>query len=232
MRLKYTLSVLAVFSAGCMLVGENHDMQKYPLDSLTGLQLMGVTGSAETFKGKAAVRIGNHTEDLSRIALVTGSHLRNGTIEVDLAAQPIKGADPSVRGFAGLIFRAATDDTVLGGFSRYEYFYLRATNGRSTDPERSAHVVQYASFPNYPWERLRSEAPGRYEAHSADVDVAVWTHMTIQVHDRMAKFFIGSAKEPCLVVHDLKQDPADGSVGLWLGPQSEAWFANLVVKPE
>ncbi|MBS1716885.1 MAG: hypothetical protein JSS72_04040 [Armatimonadetes bacterium] len=229
---KQLLCAMTILAAGCSSIGEDRRVQTYPLDSLKDLKLIAMTGKVETFKGKTAVRIGNHTFDLGHLAVVNGAHLRNGTIDVDIASQPNPGAPIGVDGFAGVFFRAVNDENVFGGFSSYEYFYLRATDGRAKDKETAGHVVQYASFPKFPWFWLRQQWPGKYEAHANGVDVAVWTHMKIQIHERQAKFFVGDMKEPCLVVNDLKQEPTDGPVGFWVGTDSEAWFANLVITPE
>jgi hypothetical protein len=61
-----------------------------------------------------------------------------------------------------------------------EEFYLRPTNGQANDPERRSHAVQYVSVPGYPWERLRKEHPGVYEA-PADLQPDVWTKIKIVV---------------------------------------------------
>ena len=67
-------------------------------------------------------------------------------------------APPYARGFIGLAFRIAPD------YSTFEAIYLRPTNGRAEDMTRRQHAVQYFAYPDWKFDRLRQETPGRYEA--------------------------------------------------------------------
>src|SRR5262245_45807889 len=74
-------------------------------------------------------------------AVIKDVLFREGTIEVDLAGQPAAGAGAEARGFIGIAFR-------LQGDGRYEYIYLRPTNGRADDQIRRNHSTQYSSHPD------------------------------------------------------------------------------------
>ena len=67
-------------------------------------------------------------------------------------------AFPGARAFAGIAIR------VQSGGSKYECIYLPPTNGRAGDMTRRNHSTRYISDPDWPWERLRKESPGDYEA--------------------------------------------------------------------
>src|SRR6185369_13230098 len=126
-----------------------------PLCAQTVAQLEGhaVTMSAATYQGKTAVRVdalpdaGNGRS----YAIVKGSKFHNGTIEVDLAGKPAASAGAAARGFIGIAFRLQGE--------RYEYIYLRPTNGRADDQIRRNHSTQYCAWPDYDFDRLRKEAP-------------------------------------------------------------------------
>jgi hypothetical protein len=138
-----------------------------------------------------------------------------GTLGPDAAADD--------RGFIGLGFRTTSD-------GRFENIYLRPTNGRAEDQLRRNHSTQYASLPDYPWNRLRLESPGQYESY-VDLVAGEWTHMRIVVSGHRAALFVNDAQEPCLVVTDLKMSASAGRIGLWIGPGTRGYFSHMVVTP-
>ena len=203
----------------------------FPLDSMTGLKLLNLKGAAVTYRGRKAVRLidepgeapGTPASDGDPMAILSGSDFGDGTIEVDVAGAPRAGAFEGARGFIGIAFR------VQGDGSRFEYFYLRPTNGRADDQLRRNHATQYASHPDFPWQRLRKESPGVYEAY-VDLEAAAWTHLKIVVSGVQAKLFVHGADQPTLVVNDLKLGKTKGTVALWIGLDTEGYFSNLVVR--
>lgn len=162
--------------------------------------------------------------DASRFAVVPGSSLQDGTIEVDLSGDTVPNAPPNLRGFVGIAFRMNADR------SRFECFYLRPQNGRAEDQLQRNHSVQYISMPGFGWQKLRSESPGGYESY-VDLAPGRWTHVKIQVTGSGARLFVNGAEQPTLIVSDLKQSPASGAVALWVGPGTIAHFAELKVTP-
>jgi len=208
------------------------------LDSLDPLELRGITEAGadpvtirthvSNYRGRHAVRIVNEegpsagTSGAEVLAIVRSSDFRDGTIELDVAGLPRQGAKPGSRGFIGVAFR------VQDGGQRYEAFYLRMTNGRAEDQLRRNHSAQYASQPDFPWNRLRDENPGKYESY-VDLAAGAWTRMKVQVAGTTARLYVNGAREPCLIVNDLKLGPAHGSVALWVGSDTVAYFSNLTV---
>jgi len=182
-----------------------------------------------TYRGRKAVEL---TEDpatadsgtLDDVALLGRPKLRDGTVEVWVvgALGPRAAADD--RGFIGLVFRSSPDG------SRFENMYLRPTNGRAIDQLRRNHSTQYASLPDYPWYRLRTESPGKYESY-VDLLPGEWTHIRIVVNGQRATLFVNDAPQPCLVVTDLKMGASEGMIGLWIGPGTRGYFSRMVVTP-
>lgn len=182
-----------------------------------------VTIAQIDFKGRRAIQVIPKPDatNATSYALVKGASFRDGVIEVDLAGQPAAGAFADARGFIGIAFRIQPD-------GRYEYIYLRPTNGRADDQVRRNHSTQYSSFPDFDFARSRQEAPEKYESY-ADLQPGVWTSYKIEVEGRKARLYVNGADQPCLIVNDLKLEPKEGGVALWVGPGTEGYFANLKI---
>jgi hypothetical protein len=177
------------------------------------------------FKGRSAIQVIAKPAGAngSSYALVKDVSFRDGIIEVDLAGQPAADASAAARGFIGIAFR-------IQGDGRYEYIYLRPTNGRAADQVRRNHSTQYSSFPDFDYARSRQEAPEKYESY-VDLEPGVWTKYKIEVQGRAARLYVHGAEQPCLIVNDLKLDPKEGGVALWVGPGTEGYFSNLKITP-
>jgi hypothetical protein len=175
------------------------------------------------YRGKRAVRI---TEDGNvangeAYAIVKGPEFRNGTIELELAGQRAATASPEARGFIGIAFRLKD--------GKFEYIYLRPTNGRADDQVRRNHSTQYSSFPDFDFARARKEAPEKYESY-VDLEPGAWTRCRITVEGTKARLYVHGATQPALIVNDLKLGDASGAVALWIGPGTEGHFAGLTIQ--
>lgn len=178
-----------------------------------------------TYKGRQCLRLTDanpQAPDGVRLAVVTASDFGDGTIEVDLAGDPMPGAFSGARGFVGIAFRLAN------GGAAYEAFYLRPTNGRAEDQERRNHTAQYISEPEFPWNRLRQETPSKYESY-VDLAAGEWTRVKIEVHGVKARLYVNGAPQPVLIVNDLKHGVTHGPVAYWIGPGTDAHFAGLKI---
>src|SRR3984893_14323537 len=175
------------------------------------------------YKARSAIQVIAKPEaaNATSYALVKDVSFRDGVIEVDVAGQPATGAFAAARGFIGIAFRVQGD-------GRYEYIYLRPTNGRADDQIRRNHSTQYSSYPDFDFARSRQEAPEKYESY-VDLQPGVWTTYKIEVEGRKARLYVHGAEQPCLIVNDLKLDPQDGGVALWVGPGTEGYFSNLKI---
>jgi hypothetical protein len=197
-----------------------------PLYAQTAAQLEGqnVKIADTTYQGKKAVRVDAAPDaaNATSYAILKGSKFHNGTIEVELAGKPAAGSGEAARGFIGIAFR------LQGG--KYEYIYLRPTNGRADDQVRRNHSTQYSSHPDFSFARSRQEAPERYESY-VDLEPGVWTRYRIVIDGTKARLFVHGAAQPCLIVNDLKLGDSQGEVALWVGPGTEGYFANLKITP-
>jgi hypothetical protein len=187
------------------------------------LQVLKLDAAVVTYQGKEATRLTDR-EGSGGLALIKGSSFKDGIIEVELAGKPTAGSFTGARGFVGVAFR------VQSGGARYECIYLRPTNGRADDMLRRNHSTQYISEPDWPWDRLRKESPGVYESY-VDLDSGAWTRYKIVVKGTRAELYVHDATQPCLIVNDLKLGDVAGAIALWVGPGTEAHFANLKVTP-
>lgn len=182
-----------------------------------------VTIAQTNYKGRSAVQViaTPGAVNASSYAIIKGAAFRDGTIEVDLSGQPAAGASSSARGFIGIAFRLQDNGS-------FEYIYLRPTNGRADDQVRRNHSTQYASYPDFDFARSRQEAPEKYESY-VDLEPGVWTHYKIEVEGPKARLYVHGAEQPCLIVNDLKLEPREGGVGLWVGLGTEGYFSKLKI---
>ena len=196
-----------------------------PLAAQTVGQLDGKNAqiAQTTFKGRGAVQLiaAPDAANGASYAIVKDSSFRDGTIEVDLAGQPAAGAGEGARGFIGIAFRLQAD-------GRYEYIYLRPTNGRADDQVRRNHSTQYSAHPDFDFARSRKDAPEKYESY-VDLEPGVWTKYRIEIAGTKARLYVHGSPQPVLIVNDLKHEPRAGLVALWVGPGTEGYFANLKI---
>lgn len=202
-------------------------MQTFPLTGLDGLTPCHVIPSVETHAEEEGLRLeltpDAETPDCPNFAMIDGVAFRNGTIEAEIAGQPLPDAPPGARGFVGIAFRIQAD------LSRFECIYIRPTNGRADVQLRRNRSVQYFSYPDYKFDRLRDEAPGEYETY-VDLETGAWTKIRIEVADTQARLFVHNTDQPTLIVNDLKHG-ADltGGIGLYIDNGTEGFFRDLRV---
>jgi hypothetical protein len=225
------LSALCLASLGLLVLNAGGQAartqtQVLRLDSMAGLETVNTKAGIVMYRGRRALHLApepNPEPDReSMVALLSGSDFKDGTIEVEVAGVPITAMDPTARGFVGVEFRAQEHG------ARAENIYLRPTNGRVDDQLRRNHSVQYESFPDFPWHRLRKEAPGVYESY-VDLEAGAWTKMKIEVAGAKARLYVNGAPHPCLIVDDLKLGDVRGQIGLWAYVATDAYFSNLKV---
>jgi hypothetical protein len=177
-----------------------------------------------TYRGKSAIHLTPAAGvEHDTLAILKNGDFHDGVIEAEIAGSPLPGTDEGARGFIGIAFR------VQGRGEKYECFYLRPTNGRTDDQLRRNHALQYVSEPEYPWHRLRKEAPGVYESY-ADIQPAVWTKIKIVVEGTKARLYINGGEQPSLIVNDLKLGDSHGAVALWAAFTTDAYFAEVSAK--
>lgn len=224
MRARSLFPLLIIFATAFTGAQAQTVSQTVSLASPDQLKPLNVKAEAVTFKGRKALRVLDvappELGDEGRFVILPKTDFQDGVIEVDLAGEPRPGAGEGARGFVGVAFRVAPDQ------SRFECIYLRPTNGRAEDQVRRNHSVQYISMPGFPWHFLRKEFPEKYETY-VDLVASEWTKVKIEVRGEKARLYVNGVEQPTLLVNDLKQGQSKGSVALWIGPGTLAHFANL-----
>ena len=120
----------------------------YPLESVDGLRLHNVAAEPVMLQGKKGLRLTLAEEtarrlermspseraqiEIEQLAWIEGLDFSSGLIEAEIAGTPGPGANEGARGFVGIAFRLQEDRKT------YDAFYLRPTNGRAEDQDRSA----------------------------------------------------------------------------------------------
>ena len=217
------ISLLLAAGLACAAAAQAPASKTFPLDRLNGLTLIGTKAEPVDYRGRLALKLVESRNDGGEaIAIVDDARLRNGEIRIDVAGLPAPGAPEGSRGFIGIAFRVQRDPL------RYECFYIRPTNGRADDQLRRNHSTQYISYPDFPWFLLREKHPGVYESY-ADMEPGAWTPLRIVVDGVRARLFVNGASHPALIVNDLKLGATGGSIALWIGQGTEAYFGPLTV---
>jgi len=220
--------ILVIFSL-CILGSPGLNAQAVKFDR-NKLEAINVSMSMERLMGKEVVKVIKDSTiaevDEPTFAKLKGITFKNGTIEVKVFSRLLPNAPELARGFIGIAFRINDNN------SKFEGIYVRPTNGRANSQLRRNRSIQYFSFPDYKFDRLRKEAPGEYESY-ADMGLNEWIKLKIMILDNQAKLFINDNKQPSLVVNDLKHGAAaSGSIGLWVDVGTEGFFADVIIQQD
>ena len=213
---KLLLPGLLIISFNVLLAqtSDNSGKISFPLTSTEGLELINVKAEAVEHMGKDGLRITKSSDQVAAenretLVIISDIIFKNGTIEIELAGQPAPDAPPQSRGFIGIAFRLNKSE-----INNYECIYLRPANGRADNQLQRNHSTQYISHPDYPWYRQRKESPGLYESY-IDLVPAEWTSMKIVISGQKALLYVHDAKQPCLIVNDLKKGEKDGLIAIF-----------------
>ncbi|OAX48479.1 hypothetical protein [Paenibacillus sp. AD87] len=204
----------------------------YDLGTLPeGAKLYSVTASPTIMDGRQALRVTLTDEaskgepnidfiDMPTFLRIPGD-FKNGTISVNLFSKLRDDAPPYARGFAGLAYRIGNSGDV------FEAVYLRPLNGLKVKPEspRDKRAVQYFSYPNWKFDRLRQEYPdGRFEA-GANIGPAEWINLTLEIAETYLTVFVDGAE--CMSLDKTKAEVTTGDIGLFVDIGTEAFFSEL-----
>jgi hypothetical protein len=181
----------------------------------------------EKFQGKAVLKVIKDSTlkevDEPTFVRVKNIDFKDGVIEISVLSRLLPTASPTDRGFIGLAFRINDNN------SKFECIYIRPTNGRANEQLRRNHSIQYFSFPDYKFSRLRKESPEMYESY-ADMGLNEWIKMKIVVNGNKAKLFLNDNKQPSLIVNDLKHGAdASGAIGFFVDVGTEGYFSDLKI---
>lgn len=209
-----------------MLFVRNLNAQTIKLD--TGrLEAVQVFMSIEKLMGSQVVKVIKDSTvkdvDEPTFVKIKAVDFSNGIIEVKVLSRLLKNASETARGFIGIAFRINDDNT------KFENIYIRPTNGRANDQVRRNHSIQYFSYPEFKFDRLRKESPERYESY-ADMELNRWITLRIEVNGTQAKLFLDNNKQPSLIVNDLKHGAnTSGALALWVDVGTEGYFKDLKI---
>ncbi|MFD1817962.1 hypothetical protein SAMN04515674_101169 [Pseudarcicella hirudinis] len=224
--LKMTKNIIAIITINLLVISKGLYAQQIKLD-VNNLEANQVYMSVEKFQGNEVVRVIKDSTikafDEPTFAKIRNVDFKDGTIEVKVLSRLVKNAPELARGFIGVAFRIHENN------SKFESIYIRPTNGRVENQLRRNRSVQYFSFPDYKFERLRKEAAGEYESY-ADMGLNEWIKIRIVVKGKQAKLFLNENKQPSLIVNDLKHgENVSGALGLFVDIGTEGYFTDLKV---
>lgn len=222
LKMKYTIPILL----STLLMTKAIFGQKVKLEP-ANLVANRVYMTFEKFLGKDVVKVIKDSTlnevDEPTFVRIKNIDFKDGTIELNVLSRLLPTASPSDRGFIGLAFRINDSN------SKFECIYLRPTNGRADDQIRRNHSIQYFSFPDYKFPRLRKETPEMYESY-ADMGLNEWIKIKIVVRGNQARLFLNNNKQPSLVVNDLKLGgDISGALGFFVDVGTEGYFTDLKV---
>lgn len=222
MKNYYSLICLIFVISNPMFAQNN--VESISLLNNKNLKPTNVLTSEELYLGKSSIKVTDTGENSEvKFVKINDFDFKNGIIEIEVSGKPAANSTEQARGFVGVAFRINNDN------SKFECIYLRPTNGRAEDQIRRNHSVQFISYPDFPWAKLRKEFPEKYESY-VDLVPGEWIKMKIVVSGEKAKLFVNGNSQPTLIVNDLKQrTDINGKIGLWIGPGTEAHFSNLQI---
>lgn len=220
--LNYLFFLLSLFISNLELYGQKTALTK---TNLTPVQVFMNTVEID---GRKAIRVTKDPavtkDDEATFVRINDVHFKDGSIEVNLLSRLLPDAPAHARGFIGIAFRISEKN------ERFECIYIRPTNGRAEQQLRRNRSVQYFSFPDFKFDRLRRENAGEYESY-ADMGLNEWIRLRIEVKGTRAKLFINNQAYPSLIVNDLKLgENTSGAIGLFVDIGTEGFFTNLIIK--
>jgi len=163
------------------------------------------------------------TVDEPTYAKLKDMEIENGTIVVKVLSRILNPSPfKASQGFIGLAFRVSKED------GSFESIYLRPKVGRSVDQFARNHTVQYYSYPDFKFNVLRKEDPGRYETY-ADVGLDEWITLKIVVKGQSAQLYINDQEHPSFIVQDMKGKLGAGAIALWVDIGTEGYFKDLKI---
>jgi hypothetical protein len=153
------------------------------------------------------------------LLILEGSAFTTGVIEFD-----VKGKNVPQQSFVGFAFHIRDEKT-------YDAIYFRPFNFMNADTTRRSRSVQYISHPQYTWDKLRADHPGKYENKVNPVPKPDdWFHVKIVVEGNSITVFVDNSSQPSLSVQPIG-NLSEGKLGFWVGNNSDGTFANLVIRP-
>lgn len=193
--------------------------------NVSAIEAIAVSATDEMLEGEKVLKVVKNESlghfDAPSFVKLKGIDFQNGGIEVKVKSGFLPGASIQT-GNVGIAFRVAANNEA------FECFYVRPQNGRYNQSQiQRNRALQYFSYPDFPFSRLREEALEVYES-SADIALDEWITLRIEVEGGMARLYVNNAPRPSLLVNDLKLGAnIQGGVALWVEDGAEAYFKDL-----
>ena len=211
--MKHTLFALAIF----VVVQLNGQAVKPDLQNAKAWTVVNRTVEAVSEGSRKTVRLNGAPSD--GLMQLNNYQFTDGVIEFD-----VKGKNVPQQSFVGIAFHVQDEKT-------YDAVYFRPFNFSNPDTMRRMRAVQYISMPDYPWEKLRSEHPGKYENKVNPAPVPDdWFHVRVIVEKKTIQVFVNNSTKPSLEVNKLNSINS-GGIGLWVGNNSAGSFSDLKITP-
>jgi hypothetical protein len=193
----------------------------------TNLKAVNTLMTLEKMDGEKVVRVVKNpaVKKFDEPTFVRINHLNftHGIIEVKVLSRILADAPNFARGFIGIAFHINETN------SQFESIYIRPLNAREDDQIRRNRSIQYFSYPNYKYQRLRRKFQNKYESY-ADMTLNEWIQLRVEVQGQKAKLYINNNKQPSLIVNDLKLGSNEtGSIGLFVDVGTEGYFKDVKV---
>ena len=232
---------LCLLMVVCLLTSTTVGQKNSPatLNSSTKLTLINAGTQWMEYRGRSAMKLvplpgHEHAVNEMMMAVLADSDFKDGVIELDVSGARRAGYSTveDIRGFKGVVgvsFRVQGEEQGIDQL-KAETFYVRAENARLDNQFFRNSSTQYESLPEFPWGRLRKESPEVYEAY-VDLEPGAWTKLKIEVSGTRARLYVNGAPQSCLIVNDLKHGSSQGKIALYARVSTDAYFANLSVKP-
>ncbi|MFT3796669.1 hypothetical protein [Flavobacterium sp.] len=151
------------------------------------------------------------------VAWLKDVEFSEGIIEFD-----VRGENLKQHSFVGIAFHAKDDLT-------YDAIYLRPFQFQSEDEILRQRSIQYVSFPDFTWRKLREQFPGKYEsAIVPSPDPNSWVKVKIVVKDGTVSTYINGNAQPSLVVQKVT-NAVSGKIGFYVADTSGGDFANISI---
>jgi pimeloyl-ACP methyl ester carboxylesterase len=212
--IKYPLSVLFCFCCAT-LVAQVITPDLYRIDKWKVVNRKVEMVNEKNYK---SIRFNEVEND--GMMILNETEFSEGTIEFD-----VKGKNLMGQSFVGVAFHLQDEN-------KFDGIYFRPFNFMNPDTIRRWRAVQYHSSPDYPWDKLREQYPGKYENKINPVpDADDWFHTRIDIEGKNIKVYVNNAAKPTLEVEKISTY-SKGKIALWVGNNSGGSFANLVIKPK
>lgn len=208
--------------------------QRFSLETLpAGTSMRSVTAEPGSVDGRRGTRV-RLTDKIARdgvpgvdyvdqpTLVLLPVEIETGRLSIDLHSQLTDDAPDYARGFAGLAFHAAP------AFDRFEAIYLRPTNGTlmMPGPPRDQRSIQYFAYPDWPFDRLRSERPDQGLEAPAPIAPGRWCQLVIDIEPDHVSASVDGTE---VLRTDVLVPPQTGRIGLFVDIGTDAHFADLTI---